>query len=336
MSSMPRRPQPGARRLLATVVLTTLTALGITTVPEAPVAAQAPDPALEQTLTSDEPVATQPAEVATGHVDIGPRYVDGTWRLMIHDDSTVQPVWRSPTQTVLRVSDASLQEVPADPDYDFLPASSGARVHVVPQVQDPDVIWVGWNTQSPEVIERIDRGATLTLRGVEGPGELTMFLQAGMGGAPEVLWQSTDPVGQPFWVDVNTHTHANWVFSAPGVYVVDVEVTAVLLDGRTETDVATLRFAVGDDASTADALAAPGPERWVKAAAESPGAEDPDTTSGPGASGGPALWLLLVAVAAALVAAVVVVSARGARQRRAGHAEAAAERSATPPTAPEP
>lgn len=269
------------------------------------------DPALDQSIAPDQPVADEPAVLAAGHVDLGPRYVDDEWTLLIHDDAA-QPVWRDPDRTVLQVTDAALQTVPDDPVYGFLGVPAGTQVHVVPQVQHPDVVWVGWNTQDPRVMQTIDRGVTLELADVDGPGDVTMYLQAGTFSEPQVLWRSTEPPGQPMWVEVNTHTHANWVFTAPGVYLVAVRVSADLVGGEQVWATRHLRFAVGDATSTDDALVAQPGE--VAAAAPSAG---PDSGE-PGGTGGTGPWLVvgLVVVALGLAVALIVVVLRGRAVRR--------------------
>lgn len=280
------------------------------------------DPNLDQSIRSAQAVAGGTKTLADGHVDVGPRFVDGRWTLMIHDDQAkardgdpAHPsVWRRPERTVLRVTDAALQTVPDDPTYGFLPAKPGDRVHVVPQTQDPDVVWVGWNTQDPEVMERIDRGVTMTLTGVQGPGDLVVYLQSGDFGDPQVLWDSTgDP--KPAWVDVNTHTHANWVFSRPGVYLVRVRIAADLIDGTTVSDTRDLRYAVGSGTKPAQALAAAwaGPEPEVpedRTADEAAAGSDDD-----GGSGGLIVVIVVVVVALALVAALIASLRRGRRAR---------------------
>lgn len=250
------------RRLL--VVAIVLTGLGAVATPSS---AQQPDPsgpvttedpALDQQIDASEPIADGTAVIDRGHVDIGPVVDGGEWSVMIHDDTSDRPVWRPPDDTVLRVGDAAKVVVPDDPTYDFLGAAPGAEVHVVGQTEQPGTVWVGWNTQHPEVMELVDRGITMSMTGVDGPGQMTMYLQSGNFGAPEVLWSSADHGPQPIWVDVNTHTHANWVFSEPGVYLVRLQIEADLLDGTTERTVADVRFAVGDATDPQDALAATG------------------------------------------------------------------------------
>lgn len=292
-------------------------------------AAAATDPNLDQEIDAGQPVATDQAVLGDGHVDIGPRYVDGDWTLLVHDGTTATPVWRSTANTVFQVGDVALTTVPDDPDYAFLPAAPGTDVHVVPQAQQPGVVWVGWNTQDPAVMDTIDRGATLTLRGVEGPGEVVMFLQSGTLGEPEVLWDSREAYPQDLWVEVNTHTHANWVFSEPGVYLVEVQVSAALVSGETESDTQVLRFAVGAATSTDDAFAA----QYAGAAGPEDGPDDAGSptpaTARSGEDGGPAPLLLAVAGAAAVLVVVLVLAllrGRGAKRRAAAGGAAAETR----------
>ena len=78
-------------------------------------------------------------------------------------------------------------------------------------------------------------------------------MENGNFSAPQVLWSSTKSEPQKLWVEKNTHTHANWVFTAPGEYLLKVTASAELSDGSTVSDTRYLKFAVGDSAS-ADAL----------------------------------------------------------------------------------
>ena len=278
------------------------------------------DPNLTQTLAPDLAVVHGEHVLQTGHVDMGPKYGKGQWRFLVHEDAAradadATSVWRYPEETVMRVLDEGKLTVPDDPDYEFLGAEPGNSVWVVPQTQNTDVVWLGWNTQDPEVMKTIDRGVTLSLTGVQGPGTVTVYLQSGSFGEPQVLWDSRKTGTQPIWVDVNTHTHANWVFTTPGVYLMRLTAEADLVAGGTATDTQLLRFAVGTETSTDEALAAvwegaPLPEASAPAASpEAPGAEpvqDPLV---------PILIGAIVVVALALAAGFAVVLVRGNRAR---------------------
>lgn len=195
------------------------------------------------------PAATAPAPptdqvvIADGHVDLGPRFVDGKWTIQLRDDTGAPTVWRPLENIVVQATDKAALAVPADPAYSFLGAA-GAKVWVIPQVQQPGVVWPGWNTQEPEVAKRVDREVTWSLNGVDGPGTFTLFLNSDFG-KPSPVFDSRKPFPQETGVDVNTHVHGNWTFSAPGTYVLDITMTAKLTDGTTVTDRRPLRLYAG-------------------------------------------------------------------------------------------
>ena len=211
------------------------------------------DRALTQTLSAEQPVASGRTEISAGHVDMGPRFNNGKFELMLHDDHGESPVWRSLDEVIYRGSDKAILEVPNDPRYSFVGAPAGSKVYVIPQTETKGVIWPGWNTQDPQLVSKLNRGVNLTLEQVSGPGTFSLYLENGNFSAPQELWSSTKSEPQKLWVEKNTHTHANWVFTAPGEYLLKVTASAELSDGSTVTDTRYLKFAVGDSAS-ADAL----------------------------------------------------------------------------------
>lgn len=234
---------------------------------------------------ADEAADEAAAEAGStdGQVD-----AERAWTLMIHDDQSydddaAESVWRHPDETVLRVHDTALLPVPEGEGYEFLGVAAGEEVHVIPQTQDPEVVWLGWNTQDPEVMDTIDRGVTMSLVGVEGPGDLVVYLQSGAFEEPDVLWDNRIDEPQPAWIPVNTHTHANWVFTEPGVHLVHLEITAELVDGTTVSDTRALRFAVGDEVTVDETLAAE-PDLPVlgegEAADEDAAGDEQDSTDG--------------------------------------------------------
>lgn len=211
------------------------------------------DRALTQTLSAEQPVASGRTEISAGHVDMGPRFNNGKFELMLHDDHGETPVWRSLDEVIYRGSDQAILEVPNDPRYSFVGAPAGSKVYVIPQTETKGVIWPGWNTQDPQLVSKLNRGVNLTLEQVSGPGTFSLYLENGNFSAPQVLWSSTKSEPQKLWVEKNTHTHANWVFTAPGEYLLKVTASAELSDGSTVSDTRYLKFAVGDSAN-ADAL----------------------------------------------------------------------------------
>ncbi|MBO1751036.1 choice-of-anchor M domain-containing protein [Actinotalea sp. BY-33] len=289
------------------------------------------DPGLDQRVGAGEETVEGREVISQGHLDVGPRFLDGEWTFQARDDRSVPPVWRAPEETVLHVLDESVLPAPDGPDFAFLDVEPGQPLYVVPQVQNQDVVWIGWNTQDPEVTQRIDRGATLRLNGMEGPGEVFLFLQEGVTGPPNLLWDSGVDGPQDLWMEVNTHVHANWVFTEPGVYTLDVSVLADLTDGTSVEDAGVLRFAIGTATDPQDAFAvaddpqeSPSPTETEAAEAEQDdgaGEEEPtdepaepqaqpETESAVGAVG---LWVGLAVLVLAGVVTFVVLQGRRAR-----------------------
>ena len=240
------------------------------------------DRALTQTLSAEQPVASGRTEISAGHVDMGPRFNNGKFELMLHDDHGETPVWRSLDEVIYRGSDKAILEVPNDPRYSFVGAPAGSKVYVIPQTETKGVIWPGWNTQDPQLVSKLNRGVNLTLE--SGPGTFSLYLENGNFSAPQVLWSSTKSEPQKLWVEKNTHTHANWVFTAPGEYLLKVTASAELSDGSTVTDTRYLKFAVGDSAS-ADALYAMEAQARGSSGAASSASSDASSSSTSQAAG---------------------------------------------------
>ena len=291
--------------------------------------------ALEQTLSADEQIAQGRTVIRQGHVDMGPKMVDGRWQLMLRDDQA-EPVWRYPSDVVFAVSEEARLPKPDDPRYEFVDAAAGHEVYVVPQTEAEGIVWPGWSTQDPAVQEVLGTGAHLTLEGVEGPGQMTLYLENGDFSAPQLLWDSSVEREQDIWVPTNTHTHANWVFTEPGAYAVTVRAHATLRDGTEVSDTEKLLFAVGSatapeqafaladrqegDAASAEAADSTGSPRDSEAehSAAADASQDSGAVSPAGASEDhtPILLFAGAGVLLALALLLIWVSWRSRRARR--------------------
>ena len=290
------------------------------------------DPDLAQSVAAHETWSNEASEISVGHVDLGPRLIDGQWRAGLRHDAEGGAVWRDPNQTVLRVSDAAIMAAPNSADYPFLSDVAGKPVHVIPQTQKPNVVWLGWNTQDPAVTATIDRGLTMRVGPVSGPGRAWLFLQSGTFGKPLLLADSGAAPGD-VWIDSGTHVHANWAFSAPGVYTATVTFSGTTTSGEAVSATTTLRFAVGDSASASEALAKAAPAASdapsasaSQGSASAPNAQrsgDQGATSG-ASEGGLPDWAFLVIVAVALLSVLVIGVLVVARARRSRAEQAAA------------
>lgn len=301
-------------RIIAAVAAAVL-ALGVT-----PAFAVGPDPNTTAPPTALEPVATDVVERGAGHIDVGPRWVDDQWRLMERDDTASPQVWRHPDKTVLRVNDRAMMDFPGGKEYEFLGIDAGQKVYVIPQTQKQGVLWLGWNTQSVDTVARVDQRSKLVLHSVEGPGAVQLFIQNGFG-APESLWNSTQPTAQAISMELNTHVHANWIFTKPGAYRVNVTVEAKAKDGAVLSAPAVLLFAVGDAVTTEQVLAlgtAPAKTPASAAPSSAPAAQREDAQAE-----GSTLGLALggVAVVLVLVGVGVVVARRKSAAEKAAARE---------------
>ena len=294
-----------------------------------------PDPDLAQSVAAHEEWSNEASEISVGHVDLGPRLIDGQWRAGLRHDAETGAVWRDPNQTVLRVNDAAIMTAPDSDDYPFLADVAGKPVYVVPQTQNPGVVWLGWNTQDPAVTATIDRGLTMRVGPVSGPGRAWLFLQSGTFGKPLLLADSGAAPGD-VWIDSGTHVHANWAFSAPGTYTATVTFLGTTTAGEAVSASTTLRFAVGDAASASEALAMAAPAAADAASAgasasssgaapAASGAAPASSSSASGAaSGGLPDWAFLAIIAVAVVSLLVIGALVVARSRRSRAEQAAA------------
>ena len=295
-----------------------------------------PDPDLAQSVAAHEEWSNEASEISVGHVDLGPRLIDGQWRAGLRHDAETGAVWRDPNQTVLRVNDAAIMTAPDSADYPFLSDVAGKPVYVVPQTQNPGVVWLGWNTQDPAVTATIDRGLTMRVGPVSGPGRAWLFLQSGTFGKPLLLADSGAAPGD-VWIDSGTHVHANWAFSAPGTYTATVTFLGTTTAGEAVSASTTLRFAVGDAASASEALAMAAPAAAPADGASASSSSSGDAPAGSGAadaagsssaagaaSGGLPDWAFLAIIAVAAASLLVIGALVVARSRRSRAEQAAA------------
>ncbi|WP_249399774.1 choice-of-anchor M domain-containing protein [Corynebacterium qintianiae] len=212
-----------------------------------------PDPALQQQVSAEERIAPagERTVISHGHADLGATYVDGQLVFLVRDDSEVPPVWRHLDDVVFQVGDEAVQTLPETGDFDFTGAKPGENVWVIPQTEVAGVPWLGWNTQAPALLERSSAGVSLEFRGHDGPGDFSLFLQPGGFHQPQQLWNSRLEGTQPMWVQPNTHTHANWVFTGPGVHLVGVRAVVKDNAGQVHTDDQVVRIAIGTDPAEA-------------------------------------------------------------------------------------
>ena len=290
--------------------------------------------ALEQTVTSDEKLVDGTAVIDAGHVDIGPKKIGDDFQLVLRDDTKAPPVWRSLKNTVLHVvNDGGKIALPDDPAYDFITAKPGEAIWLIPQVEKQGVVWAGWNSQDPDFVHTSTLGMTLQFYGMQGPGDMFLFLEDGFS-QPQVLWNSTmDTSPQDIFVENNTHTHANWAFTKPGIYLLKVGISYKTAEGEQSTEQQILRIAVGDQVDPQKALSmeyesgdpsgagdnsapARGDSGGAQGEAEGASAAENSSQSGSSSNNIPLLMMAL-GIGVVLVIAVVVIGVSRMRTKKA-------------------
>ncbi|GAB3811671.1 choice-of-anchor M domain-containing protein [Kribbella italica] len=160
-----------------------------------------------------------------GHVDvIGIAFEDGAFDLHVHDEEN--DVEYSPADVQLVAKPGSETTVPADPAFGFL-GTPGAAVWVLPQVQDPELLWPGIGVEEIEAGVFASDSVKLDVVGVSGPAAVSIYTTDAFG-APTVLVDSGNGLPDRINTTAGDHLHANWAFEAPGTYKVKVRASGKL------------------------------------------------------------------------------------------------------------
>lgn len=181
--------------------------------------------ALVLTIGASVPAHAAPlVTLDTGHVDVvDVEYADGGFELHIHHETQGE---LDPADVLLRALPKAKTTVPDDPAYAFLGAP-GRPVWILPQVQDPDLLFAGLSTEELEPGVFADDQVTLTLCAVSGPGKISAFTTDAVGN-PGIVFNSRDGLPDVTSLTTGAHKHVNWAFTAAGTYRVTLHASARL------------------------------------------------------------------------------------------------------------
>jgi surface-anchored protein len=173
--------------------------------------------------------------ISTGHVDvIDVDYASGALTVQ----ALVNGVERDPATVELVVLNGARTTVPSNSAYSFLGAP-GDPVWILPQTQNTNLLWPGWN--ATDVPSGVFQSLQMSLTSVTG-GELAIYT-TGLG-SPTVLFDNGNGLPDTRSLAAGAHTHANWAFSSAGTYTVTFRVSGTLTNGTTVSDDATYTFTV--------------------------------------------------------------------------------------------
>ncbi|MEU4693771.1 choice-of-anchor M domain-containing protein [Actinoplanes sp. NPDC023714] len=170
---------------------------------------------------------TAPVVIGAGHVDVvDVEYEDGALELGLHDESVEPGVEREPSDVVLLVKRQAQTTVPADPAFAFLGAA-GAKIWVLPEIQDDELLWPGLSTEELEAGVFAADTVALKVRGVTGPGRVAVWTEDAVG-TPHVLANSGDGLPDVVPLTAGEHRHTSWAFQRAGLYRITFAATATL------------------------------------------------------------------------------------------------------------
>jgi surface-anchored protein len=188
-----------------------------------------------------------------GHTDVGIVYEGGAWNLHIGQHEATPPMEYAPNEAILGVDLlAAHTTVPADPQFSFL-GTPGSSVWILPQVQNPALLFLGFGTEELPTGLFLNDQVTLSLSGVRAPGQFSVF-ETDMFGNPHVIMNSGDGItgADSLVLPAGAHQHVNWAFSTPGTYEVDFNASGTLADGNVFTSSGPITY-------TFDVVAVPEP-----------------------------------------------------------------------------
>ncbi|MFG3341013.1 choice-of-anchor M domain-containing protein [Glycomyces sp. NPDC048151] len=202
-----------------------------------------------------------------GHMDVfnGDVTDDGELVMNVKDSSEVHAddvVYRDPDDVAFHAPPSTrltlTEDMVSQPGGEAL-GDAGDAVWLLPDTEQAGKLFAGWNTEDIAASELADDTITLNFTGMEGPGDFKLY-QLDDFGAVNMLVDSSDGAPDGITARSGTHAHANWIFTAPGVYTLTWQYATVLADGT---------------AVTSD------PEEYVFVVGEWP-SEDPDDPDDPG------------------------------------------------------
>lgn len=198
------------------------------------------------------PDPAHPFTVDLFHTDVATPYQGGAWRVFINHDDVPGGTEIDPEEALLYANvEARFQLASIPPGFEFIGAQPNEVFWILPQSPDPDVLYLGMSTEAmsagdiarictwnpgasahgADVDARWIRVNVLDVRGPPG-GHFSMWQTAGPG-SPRVHY-STFSGGitgdDVFYILAGAHAHMNWAFTKPGLFEVDVQVSAPTTD----------------------------------------------------------------------------------------------------------
>jgi surface-anchored protein len=233
------------------------------------------NPALPALDLATVRVEAYPNAVTTEHADGFAVDYDGGWILKVRDRDN--DIAYDPNEVALYGAPHAKVAQPGDPNYAFIGAGAGNPVWILPQTQDPNLLFLGLSSQetpgnpfaayfnSDPRLGFTAPWIQLALLDVRGPGLFSAW-QTGSFGDVTVWIATSDGLSSSdvLYSLPGSHFHFNWGFTQPGTYEVDFQASAYFEypNNQTFSAVTTYTFVVDElDDGQAIAPLPPPPDR---------------------------------------------------------------------------
>lgn len=177
-----------------------------------------------------------------GHVDAFNVTAEGDeLKLNLKEDVTDSHVTHAAEDVELHVKSAALKDLPK-----FVPGAP--KAYYLPLTQEQNLLWPGWDTLETQGTG-FDGSIKLKFDKVEGPGAIHLFGQVSQGRIEPLLAGGGTELKAGAIRDQSfpAHTHANWIFTKPGVYTLTLHAEGTKGGKKVSSNKATYTFTVGDE-----------------------------------------------------------------------------------------
>ena len=235
---------------------------------------------------TEEPLPEIDRYVTTEHLDLAFNYIAGEWQATADVDYESGTEFVPSDEVVIFALPGAETTRQEGSEFDFIGVEAGEPVWILPQNRNPDIAYPGF------AVDRTDNGTfaryfesdpridaerdwvkieLVEVRGPEGAHFGSYSTIERQAGELVGVWMSTSDGITPddaFWQREGGHSHANFFFTKPGVYEVDLKASGFIdvndnrvfdpgLDVFTESEPATFYFAV-DTPNEAPTISTPG------------------------------------------------------------------------------
>ncbi len=163
-----------------------------------------------------------------GHGDLSVNHDGSEWSFTFRHKDAVGD------QTAV-LNQHSKEIIPEDSRFNFL-GDAGAPIWIIPQVAQPEIAFLGMNSESTAIGAFEKDIFNLQLTSIHAPGDF--FIWKTSLNEIDVNINSTDGIGESdrLQFPARAHFHKNWGFNSPGSYRIGFTASGILANGGLQTE----------------------------------------------------------------------------------------------------